>query len=222
MKFLDVPQSGKLGVVVAQQGRFGQIKRALGLTANPRTPAQMSVRRIFASVSQRWKALTSAQQLAWINAASAYQSATHVGQSGTLTGLQLFAKQNCINRQFGHAEVDTPSQQPVFPDLAPANLVAANAGGVISLKLTCPADPGENTVVRAAKPQSNGRWSIPSCQILGTCPAPVLGSSDITALYTARFGAPVAGDKIFVQVNIELDGHESIPAVFTATVPAST
>jgi hypothetical protein len=39
-------------------------------------------------------------------------------------------------------------------------------------------------------------------------------------LYTARFGTLVPGDKVFVQINQFQDGHESIPADFTAVVPA--
>jgi len=42
----------------------------------------------------------------------------------------------------------------LFPDLAPTNLVITNTGGTIALKLTCPADPGENTIVRASVPVS--------------------------------------------------------------------
>ena len=30
-------------------------------------------------------------------------------------------------------------------------------------------------------------------RLLGTCPAPVQGSADITSLYTAKFGTPVPG-----------------------------
>jgi hypothetical protein len=58
-------------------------------------------------------------------------------------------------------------------------------------------------------------------RILGALPAPVLGASDITALYTATFGAVKANQKIFVAANQVVDGHESIPATFVAVVPAA-
>ena len=44
MKILDIPQSGKRGLNVSQDGQFGQISRAAGRVANPRTPSQMTVR----------------------------------------------------------------------------------------------------------------------------------------------------------------------------------
>ena len=91
----------------------------------------------------------------------------------------------------------------------------------IALKLTCPSDPGENTIVRASAPVSQGRETCSDFRVLGTCPAPVLGSSDITALYTARYGVPPVGKKVYVQVNQFVDGWESLPMTFWAIVPAS-
>ena len=49
---------------------------------------------------------------------------------------------------------------------------------------------------------------------------PVGGSADITSLYTARYGVPKAGTKVYVQVNQVVDGWESLPRAFSAIVPA--
>jgi hypothetical protein len=78
------------------------------------------------------------------------KSNSRLGQSGPLSGFQLFAKINCTLAQFGQEQVDAPPAQPQFPDLAPTNLVITNTRGVIARKLTCPADPGENTIVPAS------------------------------------------------------------------------
>jgi hypothetical protein len=222
MKILDIPQSGKRGLNVSQAGQFGQISRALAIPANPRTPAQMSVRLILSRVAARWRALTEPQRTAWVAAAKEARSNPRLGQSGTLSGFLLFTKINCTLTQFGQAELDAPPAQPLFPDLAPANLVITHTGGVIALKLTCPSDPGENTIVRASAPVSQGRETCSDYRVLGTCPAPVLGSSDITALYTARYGVPPVGKKVYVQVNQFVDGWESLPMSFWAIVPATT
>jgi hypothetical protein len=131
----------------------------------------------------------------------------------------LFNKINCTLLLFAQPQVDTPPAPPVFPDLAPQNLVITNAGGVVTIKLTCPTDPGTNTVVRASAPQSAGRGTCRNFRILGVCPAPVAGASDITGLYTARFGAPLAGTKVFVSVTQFVDGWEDLSAKFSAIVP---
>jgi hypothetical protein len=106
--------------------------------------------------------------------------------------------------------------------LAVQNLAITNTGGVIALKLTCPTDPGENTIVRGSKAVSQGIEVCKDFRILGTCPAPVAGSSDITGLYTARYGVPKAGTKVYLQVNQVVDGWESLPRVFSAIVPAAS
>ena len=46
--------------------------------------------------------------------------------------------------------MDVPPVKPSFQALAVTALVAANAGGTISLKLTSPSDPGENTILIAS------------------------------------------------------------------------
>ena len=57
--------------------------------------------------------------------------------------------------------------------------------------------------------------------MLGTCPAPLAGVADITALYTARYGVPPVGKKVFVQVNQFVEGWEDLPLAFSAIVPVA-
>ena len=154
-------------------------------------------------------------------AAKEAKSNSRLGQSGALSGFLLFTKINCTLTQFGQAQLDAPPAQPLFPDLAPTNLVITNTGGTIALKLTCAVDPGENTIVRASVPVSQGRQTWDDFRVLGICPAPVLGASDITALYTARHGVPPVGKKVYVRINQFVDGWESLPTSFWAIVPAS-
>lgn len=221
MKILDIPQSGKRGLNVSQAGQFGQVSRVLAIPSNPRTAAQLNIRAIMTRVSGAWRALEEAQRAAWMAAAKNVMSTSRLGQSGPLSGFQLFTKINCTLAQFGQEQVDAPPPRPLFPELAPQELVIGNAAGVISLKLTCPADPGDNTIVRASAPLSQGRESCRDFRVLGTCPAPLQGAADITALYTARYGAPPVGTKVFVQVNQLIDGWEDLPVTFTGIVPAA-
>ena len=221
MKILDIPQSGKRGLNVSQAGQFGQISRTLAIPANPRTDAQMSVRDNLSRVAAKWRKLTEPQRLEWVAAATAVKSTSRLGQNGSLSGFQLFAKINCTLAQFGQDQVDTPPLRPEFPDLATQGLVITNTDDVIALKLDCPGNPGQNTIVRASKPLSQGIEVCKDFRILGTCPAPVAGSSDITTLYTARYGVPQVGTKVYVQVNQVVDGWESLPRTYSAIVPVA-
>jgi hypothetical protein len=222
MKIRDVAQSGKRGLTVSQQGAFGLVSRTLAIPANPRTDAQMTVRGNLSRVAAKWRTLTEPQRLEWMAAASQVMSTTRLGQNGALSGFQLFAKINCTLAQFGEALVDTPTLRPQFADLAVQNLVITNTAGTIALSLTCPSDPGQNTIVRGSKPVSQGIEVCRDFRILGSCPAAEQGSADITSLYTARYGVPKAGTKVFVQVNQVIDGWESLPRTFSAIVPAAS
>ena len=156
-----------------------------------------------------------------MEAATAVKSNSRLDQSDALSGFQWFAKINCTLTQFGQDQVDTPPLRPEFPDLAPRNLVITNTNDVVALKLTCPGNPGQNTIVRGSKPLSQGAEVCKDFRILGTCPAPADGSADITALYTARYGAPKAGTKVYIQVNQVVDGWESLPRTYSAIVPTA-
>jgi hypothetical protein len=91
----------------------------------------------------------------------------------------------------------------------------------LGVKLTCPTSPGTNTIVRAARPISQGRETCSDFRILGMCPTPAQGAADITSLYAARHGATAVGTKVYVRVSQLVDGWESIGRSFWAIVPAS-
>ena len=221
MKILDIPQSGKRGLYVSMSSRYGLVSRILGIGSNPRTAFQMGVRRAFGSVAARWRTLTEDQRNAWRAAAKAKNSVPRLGQSGPLTGLQLFAKINCSLATFGGSPVDAPPSFPQFPTNPVGALLITNTAGAISLKLGCAETPGANTTLRASAPCSQGLAYSEDYRILGLLPAPVQGASDITNLYTARYGAPAVGTKVFVRVNQNIDGWEDVPVETWAIVPAS-
>ena len=221
MKIQDIPQTGKLGLTVTWQGRNGLLRRTLVTPANPRSDRQLVVRDLLAQQARRFDALTDAQQDAWNTAADGYQSTPSLGQSGPLTGLQLFVRINCKLGLLGQDPVDAPPVSPQFPALAPRGLVITNTAGVVAVKLTCPTAPGENTVLRASPPQNSAVRACRNFRIIGICPAPVAGSADITSLYMAEFGAAPAGKRLFVQASTMVDGFESLPRQFQARVPAA-
>lgn len=221
MKILDIPQSGKRGLYVTQGGRYGQISRIWVIPSNPRTEAQMGVRRALGGVTARWRALTEEQRNAWTAAAKTKNSVPRLGQSGPLTGSQLFTKINCSLATLGADPVDAPPSFPQFPVNPVGTLVITNEAGVITLRLGCPSLPGNNTTVRASAPCSQGIANNRDCRVLGVLPAPAQGSCDITNLYRARYGSPAVGTKVFVRVNQNIDGWEDVPVETSAIVPAA-
>ena len=220
MKVAKQAYSGKFGSVVEWIGRNGIIRRRHFIPRNPRTPAQMEVRRLVAGVSRRFSDLTDQQIQAWNEAAAGYHSAVRLRQSGPLTGLQLFMKLNCKLGLLGLPPLDTPPPPPDFPELTPEALVITNVGGSKRVLLACSGDTGQYTVLRASRPVNCGVRRCLQFRFLGLCPSPVDGFADITARYTALFGLPPVGKRIFVRATVMVDGCESEAREFTARVPS--
>jgi hypothetical protein len=222
MKQPEIPKSGKCGDKVWQFARHGQISYPAFIPANPRTPAQLAVRRPFGGSSAGWRRLTQAQRDLWNAAARDYNSSPKLAQRGPLTGQQLYVKINTALACQGRPQVDIPPPYPVFPLPAISGLTVTNVRSAVRITLVCPLDPGDRTILRASRPQNARRKTCSDVRIIGLCPSPVAGVADITAPYRAKFGVPRVGSKIFLQVNQIIDGWEDAPCVFWAIVPAPT
>ena len=118
--------------------------------------------------------------------------------------------------------MQVPPVAPAFPLLTVTGLTITNAGGAVSLKLTAADAPADGTMLRAAPPCSQGRNVSPNAVYLGTLDSPQNGAVDITAAYTAKYGTPPAGRKVFVKVNQNVGGWEDVPREFWAIVPAGS
>jgi hypothetical protein len=224
MKILDVPQVGKLGLIVGQGGRFGQIRRTYVIPANPRTVDQMGIRRDLAQVSSSWRSLTKAQQSAWISAASSVQSTRKGGTQGPLTGAQLYNKINCVNLLAGNAIATAPAAKPDIGASVATGFTIANTSGAVTLRVAraAAAPSGNPYIVRAAAPQSNGINAAPAMKVLGVISPTAAGTTDITSLYAAKFGLPAAGQQVWVAISATQNGWEDLPSTFVQTVPASS
>ena len=222
MKILDIPQSGKRGLNVSQNGRFGQISRTLVIPTNPQTDSQMEIRYNLTSVARRWRSLTDEQRAAWRSTAPAFNSKTRCGTNGPLTGHQLFVKVNATNLLIGADLTTTPPATPEFPPSPFGALAITNLGGTITLKIACPSTQLENTILRASAPLSPGIGICKDFRILGLVPAATQGACNITTLYTARYGVPAVGQRIYIRTNQMIDGLEDYNKNTSALVPAAS
>jgi hypothetical protein len=221
MKVQDVPQLGKLGTTVTWKGRNGMLRRWKAIPKNPRTSDQLVIRANLASQAAAYDQLTDAQQEAWIAAAARVQSKSSLGQSGPLTGCQLFTKVNCALLAVGAPTVTAPPAQPLPAVLPIDALEITNAAGAITLRLHTTDAPPDGTMLRASAPVNSGVRRGSDYRLLGTLDSPVGNYVNITTAYTTRFGVPAVGKRIFVSVNGNVSGYEGIPQVFSARVPAS-
>ena len=219
MKISDIPQSGHLGTFITFKGRFGQVRRPYVIPANPRSPAQMSVRGQFGRASARWRTLTEKQRAAWIVFAADHRSRPNLNQSGRLTGCQLYVRINDNLAFLGLPPMDDPPQRPEFDANPVGDLVITNSGSVLALKLAVPAPPTPYMLVWATRPTSAGVSFPGRFVFIGLLPDPVAGFSDITGLYVARYGLPPEGSRVFIQTLQQINGWRELPTRVTAVVP---
>jgi hypothetical protein len=179
------------------------------------------VRANFAQSSASWDKLTENEREAWRVAAAQRKSKARLGTSGALTGNQFFVQVNQVLATFGLDAVTAPPVATSFSSLAPQNMVLTNPSGVVAINLTVPSAPGEITFLRGSAPVKPGVNRVPAMKLLGACPVPTSGHSNITALYEGVFGAPAAGQRIFVEGFTVENGLESPGIVFTGVVPAA-
>ena len=168
MKITDVPQTGKLGLTVTWPGRNGLIRRTRVTPRNPRSGAQQLIRQNLSTQAAAYDQLTDAQQAAWIAAAAQIQSKPSLGQSGPLTGLQLFAKINCALLAIGEPTVSVPPAKSLLSPLPVDALEITNASGTIAIKLHTTNAPPDGTMLRACAPQNSGCRRAIGYRVLGT------------------------------------------------------
>ncbi len=222
MKIIDVPQTGKIGLQVSMPGRYGLVRRAWVVPANPNTLAQQTVRANLTAQAKAYDALTDAQQAAWESAASLVKSRATLGQSGPLTGLQLFTKINCSLLAINGEPVTDPPAIPQIDVLPITGLEITNTANVIAIKLVTTDSPPEGTMLWGGKPANSGVRRAPSMRLLGTLDSPVANRITITTAYTGEFGVPAVGQRVFVQCNANVSGFEGPRYTFSARVPTSS
>jgi hypothetical protein len=222
MKIIDVPQTGKLGLTVTYPSRNGLIRRSWVTPANPKTGDQLIVRSRLAMLASNYDSLTTAQQDAWIAVAATQQSRPTLGQSGPLTGLQLFIKQNANLLQVGEPLVQVPNTRPTFETNVVTGLELTNPGSVVAIKLVCAGTSDAFNLVWGCAPQKSGTRRPVSWRYLGELPEVQTGKSVITTLYENKFGAPVAGERIFIKSEQMLSGYKDNGVVFSGIVPAAS
>lgn len=219
MKILDVPQSGSVAGVTSSRNRFGQYRRTRAIPVNPNTVSQGTIRTRFASLTAAWSALTAAQRAGWADLAAGIVRTDPLGQSYTMTGAQCYMSINMNNLDAGDAVVsDAPAK------VSPVALISATvttAGGTLSLAYTAtPLGAGARLFVYASPQRSAGRSFEGDFRLIHVSAAAAASPANILAAYTAKYGVPVVGNKIFFSCQVYTSGFLSGPTLTSVVVSA--
>lgn len=217
MKIQDIPQSGSLNAATSSRNRFGQYRRRRAVPVNPASTRQQLARSKTQQFAAAWRNLTDAQRAAWTDLGASIVRTDSLGNPYTLTGLQAYTLINNTLTISGQPAVSDPPSLVMPAPLATVSLTLTPTSFSVAFTPT-PVAADEFVQVWASPQRSAGRMFendfrlIQSTALAGTSPVNLL------AAYTSRFGAPVAGNRIFVRLVRVKKGFASVPIVTSAVV----
>jgi hypothetical protein len=163
--------------------------------------------------------LSQEQQDRWIYAGAQVMSDPRLGQSGPLTGQQFYTSINSVRSRVDAPETFEPPAPVTFSPSPVGGLVITNDENGPRLRLRIEGELKEAVMVFGQEPCSAGRQKRRNLAYLGLLPPPVDGWSEVTYLYTSRYGEPRPGTKIFIVTCQEKDGWKAFDLETSARVP---
>lgn len=197
---------GKIGGQVFSRNKGGMYIKGFASPTNPNTALQSAVRSIFATLTNAWwDVLTLAQRAAWEDLAAANPIINQLGQSITLSGLNMYMRYNQLRVIAEVAREDDAPLAFVESAADPAFALADADSGGNTIEATfddtldwCDVD-GDTMIVFMGKPVSPGRskfhgpWRTQAL-IVGDALAPPTSDADL--------GTPawnlVAGQRVWI------------------------
>ncbi len=204
MKFgaIVVDGRGKIGGHVASKNRGGAYLRTKVTPTNPNTSFQAAVRNRLTTFSQGFRALTSAQILAWNNAVSDFGKTDIFADVKFPSGVNLYMKLNSNLDEVGVAAISNP---PLPAEVEPVlTLSATAAAGTPAMSIVfTPTPVPANTafILRATAQVSPGVSNLSGkFRNIDVLDAASTSPENALAAYNAKFGALVAGRKIGIEL----------------------
>jgi hypothetical protein len=221
MKVYDIPKSGKRGKTVAFKSRFDQCEREHTPLRKAPTTLQLLARSHFGDASLGWNDLTDEHRDAWRASGKKVRSHPRGGQSGPLTGQNLYTAINRNQALLGLPPFAYPPERPVFGTNPVVALSITQGRNGVALKFNVTEAPAGPILLFASRPHNAGRRYCDKFIYLGLLPAPVGGESAITALYFKKFSNLPPGSRVFIYMQQQVNGWRDRPhrleAVFRPT-----
>lgn len=210
MKYLGDPRSGSYQGMTASRNRFGQYMRTRAAPVQPRTPAQLNQRARMTTNAAAWRALTDAQRAGWLSLGLSMPRADALGQVYTLNGFMAFCSINNNLLDAGDAAISNAPAIVTPPDLVTATVTLTAVAFSVAYTAT-PLAAGVRLFTWVSPQQSAGRRFNGDYRLLSVSAAAAASPANILAAYTAKFGVPVVGNRIFLGLQTYQAGFKGSP-----------
>jgi hypothetical protein len=217
MKIQDIPRSGSVNAETSSRNRFGQYVRRRAVPVNPASGRQLLARASTQEFAAAWRALTDAQRAAWTSLGSQMQRTDSLGQVYTLTGLQAFTSVNNTLRISGQPTVTDPPPLTTPDPLASITVTLSTSAFSVAFTPT-PLGAQEWIQIWASPQRSAGRQFENDFRLVFAGALASASPANILAAYSARFGSPQAGNRIFIRAYRCALGFSSQPITTSAVV----
>lgn len=164
-----------------------------------------------------WKALTALQREGWGSLGAQMTRTDALGQVYDLTGFQAYCSINNNNLAAGNVVV---ADAPLFDIPGPlASITPTATIATLSVAYTAtPLAAGVRLFVSASPMRSVGRSFESDYRLIQATAAAAASPASIFTPYTARFGAPIVGAKIFISAQVYKAGFLSQPLTASLVV----
>lgn len=217
MKILDAPSSGSQAGTTRSHNRFGQYARTRSIPVNPRSTQQGAVRARLSANAAAWRALTAGQRAGWSDLAISMNRSDSLGQSYNLTGFLAYVS---VNNNLVAAGQGTISAAPALstPSTILTAVITLTAASMSIAYTPTPMPTGTYLFSYVSPQRSAGRNFEGDFRLLAVSAAAAASPAVLLTAYTAKFGVPVVGNKIFFSFRSMFGGFLSGPLTTSAIV----
>lgn len=210
MKYLGQTQSGSEAGTTASRNRFGQYFRRRAVPVQPNTPAQLNQRARQTTNAAAWRDLTDAQRAGWLSLGAQIIRTDSLGQSYDLNGFLAYCSVNNNKLDAGDAAVSDAPAIVTPADLLTATVTLTAAAFSIAYTAT-PLAAGNRLFIFASPQRSAGRKFEHDYRLIAVTAAAAASPANILVAYTAKFGVPVVGNRIFLNLETYEGGFKGSP-----------
>lgn len=210
MKFLGPPSSGSTRGDVFSRNRFGQYCRNRTSPVQPRTSAQLNQRARMSTNAAAWRGLTDAQRAGWLSLGLMITRTDSLGQTYTLNGFGAYCSVNNNKLDAGDAAVADAPAIVTPADLLTATITLTAAAFSIAYTAT-PLAASTRLFIFCSPQRSAGVSFNGDYRLLAVTAAAAASPANIMTAYTAKFGVPVVGNRIFTSLQTYKGGFKGSP-----------
>ena len=204
------PRSGSYQGITSSHNRYGQYVRTRATPVNPNSDAQGATRGRLSANAAAWRALTDLLRAGWESLGSQMTRTDALGQSYALNGFSAFVSVNNNKLSAGDAVV-TAAPALVTPEAVVVGVIVGTAAAFTVAYTATPLPTGARLLVYASPQRSAGRAFEGDLRLIYVTAAAAASPANIFAAYSARFGTPVVGNKVFLALHTYLGGFRSGP-----------